>query len=172
MSLKDIDIDRHNKITDLIFEKVNKYLSCENVVFFKDKFLKPSNFDHDIDINTEFVTRNIRPDIAVVDHESKTVKLIEISTPFDAHIDLCFSSKCLKYSPLATEIDELGFNSEVIVFIVGSLGSIHSKFLSGLMKCSLPKHEAIFLIKYLNISSIIGSFKVWRRRCKLHFRYE
>ena len=57
------------------------------------------------------ITHSNRLDITVIDYETKIVKIIRTSwsTPFDAHIDkLWFSSKTLKHSPLASEIEDLG----------------------------------------------------------------
>ena len=172
MPLKHFYIERHNRVVTLICSKINNYIPKENVVVHTDKFLKPSLFDNSIDINCTFLTSSTRPDITIIDYHSKSVKLVEISTPFDAHIDKCFSTKFLKYSPLAGEIQELGFSTDVIVLIIGSLGNVHNKFVSGLMMCALPRYDAIFLTKYLSISSIIGSYKAWKKRCKLHFKYE
>ena len=172
MPLKNFYIERHNRVLDLIFTKILHYISNDNVTIYKDKFLKPSNFDDSLAEHCTFLTSSTRPDITVIDHETKHVKIIEISTPFDAHIDKCFSSKFLKYAPLASEIEELGFSTQIIILIIGSLGNVHQNFVSGLMMCALPRYDAVFLTKYLSISSIIGSFRIWKKRCQLHFRYE
>ena len=69
-------------------------------------------------------------------------------------------SNFFEYSPFAVKIEELGFSTDIIVLIICSLGNIHYKFVSGLMICALPRHDAIFEAKYL---SIIGSFKIWKK---------
>ena len=172
MPLKSYYIERHNRIVKLICAKINSHVISDNVAILTDKFLKPSTFDNKINNDCTFTTSCNRPDITVIDHSSKSVKIIEISTPFDAHIDKCFASKFLKYSPLASEIENLGFATDVIVLILGSLGSVHNRFVSGLLMCALPRQDALFLTRYLSISSIIGSFRIWKKRCQLHFRYE
>ena len=172
MPLKSYYIERHNRVVSLISSKIHNYILRENVSILTDKFLKPSIFDNSININCTFSTPSTRPDITIIDYTSKKVKLIEISTPFDAHIDKCFSTKYLKYSPLASEIKDLDYSIEIIILIIGSLGNVHCKLVSGLMMCALPRYEADFLAKYLSISSIIGSFKVWKKRCQLHFTHE
>ena len=50
----------------------------------------------------------------------------------------------------AVKIEDLGFSTDIIVLIIGSLGNIRYKFVSVLMMCALPRHEAIFESKYLN----------------------
>ena len=105
-----------------------------------------------------------------MNYELKEVKIVEISTPFDAFIDNTYQSKFDKYFPLTLEISNFNFTAEVIVLVVGSLGTIHNHFVTGLVKCELPKYEAKFLSKYCSISSIIGSYRVWKRRCWLFFK--
>ena len=103
------------------------------------------------------------PDIKVNDHFSKSVKFIEIRTPFRAHVKKCFGSKSLKYTPLASEIESLGFSTDVIFLIIGGLGIVHNRFVSGLLMCELPKHDTLYLTRYLSISSIIRSFRIWKK---------
>ena len=45
----------------------------------------------------QFQTNAIKPDIVTIDYEMKEVKIIEISTPFDAFIDNTYQSKFEKY---------------------------------------------------------------------------
>ena len=172
MPLKSYYIERHDRIVNLICSKISSHIISDDAAILSDTFLKPCTFDNTISSDCTFTTSYNRPDITVIDHSSKNVKIIEISTPFDSHIDKCFASKSLKYTPLASEIDNLGFSTDVIVLIIGSLGSVHCRFVSGLLMCELPKHDVLYLTRYLSISSIIGSFRIWKKRCQLHSRYE
>ena len=160
-------IDRHNRIVDLVFEKLKYHCSKNNMCFFREKPLTPSLFM--FDQGFQFETNAIKPDIVTIDYELKEVKIIEISTPFDAFIDNTYQSKFDKYFPLTLEISNFDFTAEIIVLVVGSCGTIHKHFVTGLVKCEIPKYEAKFLSKYCSISSIIGSYRVWKRRCKLFF---
>ena len=95
----------------------------------------------------------------------KSVKIIEISVPYDCHISLTYQEKFNKYFPLSQEINELGYYTEIIVLLIGSMGSVHSKFVGGLRKCKITTREAKFLARYCSVSTCIGSFRVWRQRC-------
>ena len=64
----------------------------------------------------------------------KEVALTEISVPFDAHLDICYKNKFNKYFPLSVEINALGYRTQIIVLVIGALGNVHKKFLSGLKK--------------------------------------
>ena len=83
---------------------------------------------------TFLVTNATKPDICIIDYEMKTVIIIEISTPFDAHIDKCYQSKFDKYFPLSLEISQFDFRVKIVVLIVGSIGSIHKRFITGIQK--------------------------------------
>ena len=152
---------RHNRIVDLIFDKVcfaNK--NCETI---KDSILTPAKFHSTYHA---FQTPHTRPDITVIDRESMVVNIAEVSIPHDRFIKLCYQSKFDKYFPLALELNDLGFQTQVIVLVMGSTGLVHQRFTSGLMKLGLSRSNSKFLTEYCSISTSIGSYKVWKSRCK------
>ena len=51
-----------------------------------------------------------RPDICVIDHESKTCMLVEVAIPFDVFLNDCYQSKFDKYLPLCQRIGDIGYN--------------------------------------------------------------
>ena len=55
---------------------------------------------------------------------------MEVTNPFDLFIDMCYQQKFEKYMPCA--LNSAGFHTKIIVLIIGSLGVVHRKFLSGL----------------------------------------
>ena len=116
--------------------------------------------------NEQFTHPHTRPDICIIDKELQHVIITEISVPFDAHLDKCYNEKFLKYFPLTRELDEIGFRLTIVVLIIGSLGNVHSRFVSGLKKIGLKQSSAKYLAKYCSISAIIGSHKIWKQRCK------
>ena len=150
---------RHNRIVDLIYNKVK----CGEKEVFKDTVLKPTMFHCTMQ---NFRHEHNRPDIVLVDRDIQRVTIVEIAVPFDAHIPLCFQNKFEKYFPLSLELSELNYCCEIIVLVIGSLGSVHSKFTTGLKKLGISHTEANFLARHCSISSIIGSNRVWRERCK------
>ena len=92
--------DRHNRIVNLLFDKIaNKNKECR---VLKDKVLKPNLFNSTLD---SFSHQNTRPDIVVIDEESKSVIINEICTPYDCHMTMCYEGKFNKYFPLCLEIN-------------------------------------------------------------------
>ena len=163
---KDMYTKRHNRALDFIHTKVAS-ATPNGCTLLKDTVLRPHVFI-DEQIDTTFVTTHTRPDITIIDETNKCVTLVEFSMPFDAFIDQCYQSKFDKYLPLCTELHDLGYRSEIIVLIIGSLGNVHSRFISGLAKLRISRTEGKFLARYLSISAMIGSFQVWKARCRNH----
>ena len=54
------------------------------------------------------------PDVIVVDEDSR-----------DYSLEVAFLAKVLIYQPLKNEIEQLGHNCKLLVFIFGSLGNVH-----------------------------------------------
>ena len=87
MPLKSYDMKRHDRIVNMICSKISSYIISEDAAMLSDTFLKSSIFDNTISSDRTFSTSYNRPDITAFDHSSKIEKIINISTPFDAHID-------------------------------------------------------------------------------------
>ena len=104
--------------------------------------------------------------MVLINNREKSVKLVEVSVPFDPFISNCYQTKFNKYFPISQEINNLGFRTEILVFIVGSLGHVHKRFNSGLSKLNVPNYEINSLSKYCSISAILGSRLVWKMRCR------
>ena len=62
--------NRHNRIVDLIFNKMSCLFSSQNIELFKDCFVKPCMFDSEIE---KFTHPHTRPDFFTIDKELKHV---------------------------------------------------------------------------------------------------
>ena len=81
----------------------------EHLTIIKDCSLAPCVFNNS---NQEsFNTTSRRPDITVINNDTKKVQLVEIAVPFDTHIEETYHTKFSKYFPLAIEINQLGFGT-------------------------------------------------------------
>ena len=165
--LKNIYSKRHNRLIDLIHDKIKP---APNVTVIKDGILSPNLFQNTN--NGSFITTYRRPDITIINRETKEVHIVEIAVPFDIHIQETYQAKFEKYFPLCIEVKVLGFKTKVIILIIGSLGHVHCKFLSGLTNIGINKKEAKIMAKFCSISAVIGSSKVWKTRCRLTLNSE
>ena len=150
---------RHNRVVDVVTSYIPAGVS---LVVIKDTCLTPSLFGSDAEA---FRTTATRPDITIINQSSREVFLVEIAVPFDAFIDVCYASKFDKYLPLCLEINAFGYACRTLVLIIGSLGNVHRRVVSGLKLAGMCNRSARWLAKYLSVSVMIGSSRVWQKRC-------
>ena len=81
--LKNMYQQRHDRIVNLIYDKVVSKSEADTVVL-KDTFITPDIFGSQ---KPTFDHPHNRPDIVCIDKKSRTVTIVEISVPFDAHIE-------------------------------------------------------------------------------------
>ena len=122
----------------------------------KDTFITPDIFGSQ---KPTFDHPHNRPDIVCIDKKSRTATIVEISVPYDAHIEKTYSHKFDKYYPLSLEINRLDYSTRIIILIVGSLGNVHKRFMSGLKILNLSSADAKYMTKYFSNSAMIGSHK-------------
>ncbi len=105
-----------------------------------------------------------KPDIVLFDQNSQQAFIVEISHPRDIYLDICFASKCLKYGQLADAFRTIGYKCLIVSLIISSSGIVHKNFTTGLKILGFSKPRAKDLAKYLSVSVMIGSHRIWRRR--------
>ena len=103
--------------------------------------------------------------MCVINHEQRQCLIVEVAVPFDAFVNESYQAKFDKYLPLCHRISDLGFQCKIIVLIVGSTGSVHKKFISGLVLAGLSIKCSRAIAKYCSVSAAIGSHIIWKQRC-------
>ena len=119
--------DRHNRIVNVIVQHIPKENDTKLII--KDTVVRPHLFG--TTSQSSFLASATRPDITIIDTLKKEVFIVEISVPFDGHIDRCYVEKFDKYMPLANEINNMGFYCRIVIIIIGSLGSVHNRVVPG-----------------------------------------
>ena len=102
----------------------------------------------------------------MTDNRNSRVVTVEVSCPFDAFTGQCYTHKRDLYEPLGAEYEANGYDANVIVFIVGSLGSVPKKFVDGFVTLGFLKSQGKEIAKYCSVSSVIGSKFIWNIRCR------
>ena len=154
---------RHNRIAEIITRNVAEVNLGATVLH--DQHVTPSHFVEGRD--EAFVdVRHTRPDACFINCAEKSCLMVEVSVPFDSFVDDCYQSKFNKYLLLCQKINELGYSCKVVVLIVGSLGNVHSRFVSGLKLCGLPASRARGVASFCSVSAMIGSNMIWKQRCR------
>ena len=157
--LKGLYTERHDRCVNLVREQLEKSVVTEHVQVFENERVGWVG---------EFSIANDKPDLCLVDHRNSKAFIVEVSNPFDAFIENCYNHKFEKYMPLCLALCGLGFDTKIVVLVVGSLGTVHRRVVSGLCMLGLSKRQAKSLARYLAVSTMIGSRRLWARRgCRL-----
>ena len=153
-------IQRHDRSVDHIHNELLKMSQFKDCRLLKNKVINNNVFP-----NAMFdEVQHTKPDIIVIDDENNKVYIVELSHPYDAFIESCYQTKFDKYFPLSLAIQGAGYQCTIIVLIIGSLGHVHKRFVPGLKRLGMSQIRAKAIAKYLSVSSMIGSYRVWRRR--------
>jgi hypothetical protein len=156
--------NRHNRVLDIIHRAVRDSNQGADIIL--DSPVTPSKFDDFSRDSFDGITSN-RPDLCIIDKLNKTCMIAEVAVPFDVFLEDCYTNKFNKYFPLSQRIVELGYSCKVVVLLVGSLGLVHKRFVSGLNLLGVsPIRRAKGIAKYCSVSATIGSRIIWKQRCR------
>ena len=153
---------RHNRIMNIIAKTVKDANPHSEISV--DSVVRPNMFHGD---DRQFTgVRHNKPDICVIDHSSNKCYLLEIAVPYDAFVNESYQAKFDTYLPICQRINELGFDCRIVVLIIGSLGSVHIRFVKGLQMLGLSARQAKSTARYCSTSAAIGSRLIWKHRCR------
>ena len=153
---------RHDRIVEIV--RRNVAFTNTTSTILDNKIIKPTHFGAESDAFT--ATTHTKPDLCLINNTKNTCTIIEVSVPFDAFASECYKHKFHKYQPLNQSIQELGFQCKTIVLVVGSLGSVHNRFVSGLKMTGIPNCRAKSIARFASVSAMIGSHIIWKQRCR------
>ena len=97
------------------------------------------------------------PDIVFINETDKSVIIIEVGCSFDLYMDICFTTKIMKYQPLVECVRSLGYTCQLFVLVFGSQGHVQKLVLHALQLGGLHKSVAKRLAKYCSVSATISS---------------
>ena len=154
-SLRGLHSERHDRCVKLVKNELVKNVVTDFCQVFENQV---------VTLPGHGVLNSSRPDLCLIDHNNSKAFVIEISNPFDTFVEQCYQHKFNKYMPLCLLLNDAGFLTKIIVIVVGSLGTVHRRVVPGLTLLGLPKKTCKHLAKYMSISTMIGSRRVWARR--------
>jgi hypothetical protein len=117
-----------------------------------------------ITIPIEIIPTNLKPDITLIWHHLKQIMIIELSIPFETNIYDRHTTKHNKYSPLAADLENRGWNTTLLCLEVGSRGLItsqNSKTFSHIFPHTLPKKQINTFLTKVSEVSVTSSFSIW-----------
>ena len=100
-----------------------------------------------------------RPEITVVDKQTKTCLLIDPSCPFDTRIERKEEDKCTTYNELKYEIAKIWTMKEVevVLMVIGALGTVTKDFKKGIKKTGLQ-----LAVEQLQKPCLLGTARIIR----------
>ncbi len=125
---------RHNSVLNKLFGTL-KSLIPDSIKIYCDL---PGYMQGISTVPTNIVITSLKPDLVLVDDESKSVVIFELTVPFDSNIDSANDRKQTKYQQLVNDIENEGFSVTFYAFEISSRGLItpeNSKRLKNLMSC-------------------------------------
>ena len=152
--LRGLYTERHDRCVELVLQALTRHVLTEYCQVFHDQ---------KVTLDGRYLGSS-KPDLCFIDHKNSIAYIIEVSNPFDPFIETCYQHKFNKYLPLCLQLNEEGFSTKIVVLVVGSLGTVHHRVVPGLTMLGLPRQSSKGLAKYLSISVMIGSRRVWARR--------
>lgn len=123
-------------ITDSITETLE-----DTIILYKHSVVQTDWFNTE-ETNVQLNNFPNTLDITILDQTKRSVMFVEIGCSFDLYMDMCFNSKMLKYQPLISAIEGLGYKCRLVVLVFGSLGNVHKLALRGLQQTGLSKTAA------------------------------
>ena len=140
-------------------EQLYKVVVTEHVQVFNNEAVR---------ILDQAISGGSKPDLCIIDHAHSRAFIVEVSNPYDAFIQDCYNHKFQKYLPLCFALSDAGFQTKIVVLVIGALGTVHKKVVTGLRMLGLSTRQSKALARYLSVSVIIGSRRTWTRRgCRL-----
>ena len=134
---------RHNRLAAaIVVQNVRDRFS--RAMILADQLVQLSYFENNsqpTQIPTVF--EHTRPDLCVIDHATRTCLIVEGSVPFHVFVNDRYQSKFNRYLPLCQAITEKSYDCKITVFIAGSLGSVHCRFVSGLRLIGIPTGNTV-----------------------------
>ena len=108
-----------------------------------------------------------RPDLVIINTADNTVWLLELTICFESNFDAAHTRKKLRYTSLAEDIREAGFNCNIIPVEIGSRGHITSSnkaTLTTMHSLCKPKVRLSRFVQDLSRISLLCSYAIYLSR--------
>ena len=108
-----------------------------------------------------------RPDLVLINSADKTVWLLELTVSFETNFEAAHTRKKLRYTSLAEDIKEAGYNCHNIPFEIGSRGHIslaNKSTLTLMHSLCKPKTRLPKMTQDISRISLLCSFAIYLSR--------
>ena len=156
---------RHDSVLGSFVDAIGSRLK-EGCVLFSD--LGGSQAPHGGTIPPDVLVTNLRPDVVILNRESRRIALLELTCPWDKNVDNAHSFKQEKYSPLMADLSRTytTFQFSVEVSVRGQVTKANRSRLKCLAYefCLEPKKVTDSLIKNGSKAALLCSYSIFTAR--------
>ena len=111
-------------------------------------------------MNTPKKCEHNRPDLLVIDRESKRWFMVDFAVPFDANVAKKEKDKVEAYRDLAAEVGRMNsVKVEVVPVVVGALGIVTKKLVGWLKRLGIGET----VVGELQTAAVIGTVAILRK---------
>ena len=125
---------RHNSVLNYISETIKSI--APEIILYTD--LPGQEYPGGGTIPVDFIITNLRPDLCIVDHDNKSLTIVELTIPFEMNITNAHKYKEQKYTRLIDELKDSGISVNYYAIEIGSRAYI-SKENTSRLKSFLKK---------------------------------
>ena len=119
----------------------------------------------------EICVTNQRPDIIIWSPLSKSILLIELTSPCEESLIAANIRKKARYDVLAERLRAKDWNCTVLPFEVGARGFVARTMNTMLRKIGFTPREASSLCKTCSLTAAFCSYSIWNHRHEKHWNY-
>ncbi|XP_023242084.1 uncharacterized protein LOC111640308 [Centruroides sculpturatus] len=114
---------------------------------------------------------NCRPDLVVIHEQSKSVTIVDVTTPFEngpTAFQLARKEKLRKYDAVARHFRHEGYDTHISAFIVGALGGYDHSNEATLQRLGISRSYSRLMRKLMVSDAIRWSADIYRRHIGDH----
>ena len=116
-------------------------------------------------IPPDILTTQQRPDLIILDRQTKSITILELTCSFEKNIEAAHIRKAIKYNDLKIDLESRGWSSNIVPFEIGSRGHVTKRNKLSIYKTMKNwniKVNQNTLIKNLSKISLLCSFTLFQ----------
>ena len=156
---------RHDSVLSSIINLVRPHL-MQGMILFSD--MPGYQAPHGGTIPPHIITTNLKPDIVIIDEDSRRVIIFELTCPWDTNIDRSHTFKEEKYAPLIADLSRsfTVFSYSVEISARGQVTKANRARLKCFTYRSCTDARVIFksIVKTCSKAALLASFSVFSAR--------
>ena len=158
---------RHNSVLMSIIDLIRPHLS-QGMVLYSD--MPGYQAPHGGTIPPHIIATNLKPDIVIIDEDSRKLVIFELTCPWDTNVDRSHNFKEEKYAPLVSDLSRnfTVFNYSVEISARGQITKANRSRLKCFTYRCCTDARSVFksIVKICSKSALLSSFTLFSARAE------